>query len=81
MVTKMSNNKIAVILVRGLVNISPDVKKTLELLKRLVVLIYLKKRLNNNSSCFVGLGPCTTALGSRILDRLSFVNTHEKYKV
>lgn len=34
MVTKMSdNNKLAVILIRGLVNISPDVKKTLELLR------------------------------------------------
>lgn len=33
MVTKMSENKLAVVLIRGLVSISPDVKKTLELLR------------------------------------------------
>jgi large subunit ribosomal protein L30 len=33
MVIKMSENKLAVVLIRGLVNISPDVKKTLELLR------------------------------------------------
>ena len=32
----------------------------------------VKKRLNNNSSWFMGLGTCTTSLGSRILDRLKF---------
>ena len=33
MVIKMSNNKLAIVLIRGMVNISPDVKKTLELLR------------------------------------------------
>jgi large subunit ribosomal protein L30 len=33
MVTKMSNNKLAVVLIRGTVNTHPDVRKTLELLR------------------------------------------------
>ena len=33
MVKKMSENKLAVVLIRGFVNLSPDVKKTLDLLR------------------------------------------------